>query len=335
MEMKMRKSKKVANNLSRRNFVKLSTLGSASILLPINLPSAANRREPLQIGLIADVHKDIMHDADERLGEFLGEANKRKLDFIIQMGDFCIPHQRNKDFLEIWNSYQGDKYHILGNHDTDGGFTKDQTRAFWNMPANYYSFDKKGVHFIVLDGNDANPKPWSGYNRYVGKEQQAWLKEDLKSTDKPTIVFSHQTLELEEGGITNLKEVQKILEHANKEAGFQKVLVCLSGHHHTDFITQINSIYYVQINSASYRWVGDDYKKVRYSKEIDEKFEWIKYTIPYKDPLYTFMKIREHNITIEPRKTEFVGPGPKALNMRKRHPHDPIVPMISKFDMTI
>jgi predicted phosphodiesterase len=321
---------------SRRDFIKISSLASTAIVLPIDLFSSIIVREPIEIGLIADVHQDVMHDGEDRLQAFLDAAKKRNPDFILQMGDFALPHDTNKNFIAAWNNYSGDKYHILGNHDTDHGFSQEQTMSFWGMPKKYYSFDKKGIHFIVLDGNDQNPKPWSGYKRYIGKEQQEWLIEDLKKTDKPTIVFSHQTLELEEtGGIANFKTIQDIFELANKEAGFKKVLCCLSGHHHTDFMTQINDIYYVQINSASYQWVGGDYKKIRYSKEIDEKYEWIKYTIPYKDPLFTFMTIKNNNITIEPRKTEFVGPGPDELGMPERHPHEPIVPTISEFHMKI
>ena len=323
------------NNFSRRRFIKSSALVGASLVLPIHAFPLNRKHETINIGLITDIHKDVMHDADERLQAFLNACNKRDLDFIAQLGDFCIPDEKNRGFLNLWNSYKGDKYHVLGNHDTDGGYTQDQTKVFWNMPSNYYSFDKKGIHFIVLDGNDQNPKPWSGYKRYIGKAQQEWLKDDLKNTGKPTIIFSHQTLELEEGGVDNLKDIQKILENANKEAGFQKVLCCLCGHHHTDFMTQINDIYYVQINSASYRWVGGDYKTVRYSKAIDEKYEWIKYTIPYRDPLFTFMKIEKNRIIIEPSKTKFVGPGPDEMGMPKPLPHDPIIPAISKFKMKI
>ena len=323
-------------NSNRRDFLKLSSLAGAAMVLPIDVFADNGLRENIEIGLIADVHQDVMHDGEERLQVFVEEANNRNPDFIIQMGDFCRPYDYNKSFLNIWNSFKGDKYHILGNHDMDGGFSRDQAKEFWEMPSNYYSFDKKGIHFIVLDGNDSNPKPFSGYNRYIDKEQQEWLKKDLKNTGKPTIVFSHQTLELEEtGGVANFKEIQEILEDANKNAGFQKVLCCLSGHHHTDFMTQISNIYYVQINSASYYWVGGNYKKVRYSKDIDKTHEWIKYTIPYKESLFTFMTIKNNKIVIEPRKTEFVGPGPEELGMPKHHSHEPIVPTISGFKMKI
>ncbi len=322
-------------NSSRRDFLKMSSLAGAAMVLPIDVFANSKLRENIEIGLITDVHQDVMHDGEERLQVFIDEASKRNPDFIVQMGDFCRPYEYNKPFLNIWDSFKGDKYHILGNHDMDGGFSRDQVRVFWNMPANYYSFDKKGMHFIVLDGNDPNPKPFSGYNRYIGEQQKEWLTNDLKKTNLPTIIFSHQTIEYEDGGVANLKEVQRILENANKEAGFQKVLCCLSGHHHTDFMTQINDIYYVQINSASYQWVGGDYKRIRYSKEIDEKYEWIKYTIPYKESLFTFMTIKNDKIIIEAKKTEFVGPGPEEMGMPEDHPHCPTVPKISGFKMKI
>ncbi|MCL6267106.1 metallophosphoesterase family protein [Flagellimonas myxillae] len=320
---------------SRRDFIKLSAMAGTAMVLPLEALPFTFKKEALNIGLIADVHNDIMHDGEERLQAFISESNDRNLDFIVQMGDFCIPRESNQKFMSIWNSYARDTHHVIGNHDTDLGYSKEQVREFWDMPANYYSFDHKGIHFIILDGNDANPQPWEGYHRYIGKEQQEWLRQDLQKTDNPTIIFSHQTLELEDGGVANLKDVQEILEAANASAGFQKVLCCLSGHHHTDFMTKINGIYYVQINSASYRWVGGDYQQVRYSKEIDAKHKWIKYTIPYRESLFTFMKIEKNKITLEPRKTEFVGPGPKELGMPDQHPHDPIVPAITGFKMKL
>lgn len=330
-------SKQDFKTSSRRDFIKLSSLGAAAMVLPIDVFSSNIGKEPVEIGLIADVHQDVMHDGEERLKAFLEAAEKRNPDFIMQMGDFALPHDTNNNFMEAWNNFSGEKYHMLGNHDMrDHGFTREQTMAWWQMKERYYSFDKKGIHFIVLDGNDPNPKPWSGYDRYIGDEQKQWLIEDLEKTDKPTIVFSHQTLELEEtGGIANFKTIQDIFELANKEAGFKKVICCLCGHHHTDFMTQINDIYYVQINSASYRWVGGDYKTVRYSEAIDKTHEWIKYTIPYKESLFTFMTITDNKIIIEPRRTEFVGPGPNELGMPERHAHDPIVPTISEFKMNL
>ncbi|MCG8306807.1 MAG: metallophosphoesterase [Cytophagales bacterium] len=319
--------------MRRREFLSKSALMGGALMLPWN-PSMALAKDTrrLCIGLIADLHNDVMHDGEERLRVFLKAAAHKKADFILQMGDFCVPKKHNERLMELWNSHIAPAYHILGNHDTDGGFTRKQTMDFWGMKKRYYAFDMHGFHFVILDGNDPNPKPWSGYNRYIGEEQQEWLRRDLAKTNLHTFVFSHQTLENEDGGVANFDRIRKILEEANHQAGGTKVVAGFSGHHHTDYMTDINGIYYIQINSASYRWVGEDYLKIRYGEEIDKKFPWIKYTIPYKDPLFTFLEIDPAGILkIEPRSTEFVGPGPEELGMPARALNDPIVPKISDF----
>ncbi len=319
--------------MKRRSFILKSALSSGAIVLPWNPSSAFAKSKKLQFGLIADLHHDIMHDGKKRLVSFIDEAIQKKPEFILQMGDFCRPYDYNEDLLLAWNKFKGRKYHILGNHDMDGGFTRQQSMDFWKMKSRYYSFDQNGYHFIILDGNDPNPKPWTGYNRYINKDQQEWLKADLADTNHSTFIFSHQTIENEEGGVANFSEIRKILEQANQKAKRKKVVACFSGHHHTDYMADINGIYYIQINSASYRWVGEDYKHIRYGKEIDEEYPLIKLTIPYKDPLFTFVEIDPGGLLkIEPRSTKFVGPGPLAMGGPNTKDNDPIVPKISGFD---
>jgi 3',5'-cyclic AMP phosphodiesterase CpdA len=301
-------------------------------LLPLLLSGAEkekNKNRTVRFGICTDVHKDIMHDADERLAKFIEDASGSDLDFIIQLGDFCRPYDYNLGFMNIWNSFKGDKYHLIGNHEMDGGFSREAVIEFFNSPAKYYSFDKNGFHFIVLDGNDQNPSPGKspGYARYIGEEQFNWLKNDLKSTSEHVIIFSHQSLEGD--GIENREQVRCILENENKSAGYKKVIACFSGHHHTDYATEINGITYIQINSMSYSWVGEEYKTIRYSQEIDNDYPWIKYTIPYKDPLYGFVEINSKRIKISGRESSFVGPGPVELGMPERPENNPIIPKIS------
>lgn len=313
--------------MKRRTFLKRSLQAGALLTLPVTLPACTAAK--VRFGLITDVHKDIMHDANDRLQAFIEEARQRPLDFIMQMGDFCCPYDRNLDFMAIWRQYEGPKYHVLGNHDTDGGFTREQTMAYWGMTSKYYSFDQGSFHFVVLDGNDPNPQPWSGYHRYIGAEQLAWLKDDLDKTVLPTIVFSHQTLENPDGGVANLEAVRKVLEEANEKAGYTKVLAGICGHHHTDYHTRINGIYYIQLNSASYHWVGGDHQVVRYSEAIDKDFPWIKYTIPYEKPLFTFVEIDPKGfLTIQGRSSGFVGPGPVEMGLSDQPENVPIVPYI-------
>ncbi len=317
--------------MQRRAFVKTILAGSSVLLLPVSLKATApGGRQRLKFGVCADVHKDVMHDADSRLQTFIDKATDRELDFIIQMGDFCRPYDYNRDFLAIWNHFSGEKHHVIGNHDMDGGFSRQQVVEYWGMPSGYYSFDKKGYHLIVLDGNDKNPSPDSapGYAHFIGQEQEEWLKADLRSTELPCILFSHQALDNNKDRIENSEQIRELLEKENRMAGFSKVIACFSGHHHIDYASSINGIYYIQINSMSYQWLGDKYKTIRYSKEIDESYEWIKYTVPYKNPLFAFVEVDQNRIKTEGVKSSFVGPSPEALGYPEQPENNKTTPEI-------
>ncbi len=290
----------------------------------------------VRFGVCADVHKDIMHDADQRLQVFVSEMNERDVDFIIQLGDFCQPQEYNVSFLSIWNSFEGPAYHVLGNHDMDNDISERYSREFakdyLDMPAQYYSFDLNGYHFIVLDGNDEKDPPQKGYAHYIGAQQQAWMKEDLSQTKFSVILFSHQSLEDPEG-IENADEIRKILEDANLQSKKIKVIACFSGHHHIDDSKMINGIHYIQINSMSDYWMGGDYLQVRYSKEIDEKYPYIKYTAPYKDPLFALVEIDSKGIIrITGRESTWVGPDPWDLGYPETH-REKIVPWITSKEL--
>ena len=218
------------NITSRRSFLKTVSYGSGAYLFqPFTFGSGKNPAV-LRFGLIADVHQDVMHDGPQRIKAFTEAMNEAEADFICQLGDFCQPHARNRGFLEQWRQFNGPRYHVLGNHDMDGGFTREQTVAYLSMPGKYYSFDKKGIHVVVLDGNEPGGKS-KGYKRYIADEQLRWLAADLKATPLPTIVFSHQTLD-SASGVENSEAVRKVLEAARTETGQKKVVACFCGHHH-------------------------------------------------------------------------------------------------------
>jgi hypothetical protein len=317
--------------MKRRQFVKTVAVGCGILILPASLKATAKKQHrTLRFGVCADVHKDIMHDADSRLKTFIDAASAKKLDFIIQMGDFCRPYDYNREFLTIWNNYPGEKHHVIGNHDMDGGFTREKVTEFRNSPSRYYSFDKNGYHFIILDGNDKNPSisKAPGYSRFISDEQLLWLQSELKSATVPCVLFSHQSLENTDLGIENQSEIRQLLEDENKVSGFKKVIACFSGHHHIDYATSINGIYYIQINSMSYFWMGDNYKTIRYGAENDNKYPWIKYTAPYRDPLFAFVEIDRKTIRIEGQKSKFVGPSPKELGYPVNVRNNPVTPEI-------
>ena len=174
-----------------------------------------------------------------------------------------------------------------------------------------------GWHFVALDGNDKNPGNWSGYVRYVAKDQLDWLAKDLAATNAPTMVFSHQKLE-SDGGVANSGEVRAVLEKSNEDAGWQKVYACLCGHHHSDGLTEIAGISYIHINSMSYKWVGGGgNKRQRFAKHVEHAYPWVSHTVPYRDPLYTVLELDPETgqLNIEGKKTEFIPPTPTEMEL--------------------
>lgn len=284
------------------------------LLLGLNGRAHADDKQPvpqrITFAVGTDIHKDIMHDADQRLQAFVDAASRARVNFIIDLGDFCQPKKANEGFLGIWNSFNGPRYRVLGNHDMDGGFTRAQTVAFMGMPAQHYSFDVDGWHFVVLDGNDPDVPPRPGYASWIGAGQLEWLKADLQKTRSPTVLFSHQGLE---SSLRNGAEVRTALEAINQAAGWTKVVAAFCGHDHLDRHACINGIHYITINSMSNYWLGERYACIRYSNEIDTRFPYIKYTAPYRDPLFALVTLEPGKITITGVTSQWVGPSPKDL----------------------
>lgn len=298
--------------MNRRNFFVHSSVAVFS--LPI-AKSALASPQKLKLGLISDVHKDIIHDADERLNAFVKQMQEERADAILQMGDFCIPKPANLGFMEIWNRFSGPKYHTIGNHDTDGGFKRSDTVKYYGMPDRYYSFDLHGFHFVVLDANDVPDGHKGGYPSYIAEEQVQWLKADLEKTQLNTFIFSHQSLE-RAGCIRNQEDVRKVIAEARTKSGDRKVAACFNGHWHIDHARMIDDIPYVHINSASYIWLVDPkYRSARLSPELSKKFPYVSHTIPYTKPVFTTLEIdpQAGTFQLSARHSEWMGPGPEQI----------------------
>jgi 3',5'-cyclic-AMP phosphodiesterase len=290
-----------------------------SVLLWASASINAQNYNKIKIGLCTDVHVATMHDSEFRVAKFIDSMKVTKPDFIIELGDFETPDKKYSGILEIWNSFPGESHHAIGNHEMDGGFTLSQALQSLKMENPYYSFDKNGFHFIVLNGNDRKDPGVKGYSRYIGKDQAEWLINDLAETKYPVVVFSHQPLTYykgpdEEYQVENYMQIQKIMEEHNSTNPSKKVIASFNGHTHTDSAEKINGIWYISITSMSYHWLGDKYTHLRYSDEVDKNFKWIKYTAPFRDPLFTVVEISSEGfIKIKGKKTVWVGPSPFEL----------------------
>lgn len=330
--------------MKRKEFLRYSTAASIPLILPWGMTGMASETRDdseLTFGLVADAHQDIMHDCEDRLSAFVTNTIERQTEFNIQLGDFCFPIPENKAFLNIWNQYKGPKYHVLGNHDMDV-CSKAEVMDFWGMKAPHYSFDVKGYHFVVLDANflyqDGVYSDYSNANFYVNNafrtwvhpDQIDWLAEDLSKTNLPTIVFSHQGLAHDMWGVKNRRRIQLCMEAANQDAGFQKVIACFNGHNHVDDVRRINGIYYVEMNSLSYQWLGDKYQCfTRYPKALYDQKPVLSNVAPFQDPLYAIIRLSKGKIAIEGIQSQWIGPSPSELGLADDMNSIPFTPKIS------
>lgn len=320
--------------INRRAFLKsaaaLPLITNGSVPRALGSPSNVGFK-PIRFGICADVHQDLIPDAERRLAAFIESMEGEKPDFIIQLGDFCYPSERNRDFMQLWNRFSGRKLHVIGNHDPEGEYTLTQVMDFWGMQMPYYSMDINSFHVVVLNGNDVNPAhqtPWK-YERYISDQQLDWLENDLNNTEFPVIVFCHQGLD-NSLGIENGFMVRALFERVNQNAGFQKVQLVFSGHHHMDYHNVINGIHYIQINSMSYNWRGNKYGNSPYSDVLNKQYPLMKYMAHYKDPLWALAGIDAFgSFTLSGRYSTFYGKSPTDLGMPKYAAGHPIVAQIS------
>ena len=299
------------NRLTRRRFLSAATATSLALALPRTSAAAIGRLEkPVRIGVIADLHHDVMHDGIARMEAFVKTMTTRQPNAIIQLGDFAYPNAKNSKVIKLFNQAHKQSLHVIGNHDTDSGHTKNQCLDLWGMSGRYYTRNIEGLQLVVLDGNDrGSPTHKGGYVSYVGKEQVKWLKEQLATLDGPIIVACHQPL-AGYAAVDNAGELQAILGDAA-----DKVLLAINGHSHIDDVLRIKNVTYMHVNSASYKWVGGKYRHESYPKDVHAKFPWISYTCPYRNPLFATLTVDPKSLAIrvEGHQSEWVGKAPAEL----------------------
>ena len=132
---------------------------------------------------------------------------------------------------------------MLGNHCVYT-LTKQEFLDGVEQEQSYYSFDQGNYHFVVLDScfrSDGQPygrKNFEWTDPNIPDAELDWLKNDLSTNSKPTVVFAHQRLDVStHHGVKNAASVRAILESA-------EVQLVLQGHSHQNDHKEINGIHY-------------------------------------------------------------------------------------------
>ena len=195
--------------LNRRDFLSLAGAAGVSSLLSPPL-FGEGKSGDFTFLFLTDTHLQPELNAAVGCDQCFRKARTIQCDFAIQGGDHVfdslgVSRARTVSLFDLYAKTEQDLgmklYHTIGNHDCFGVYPSSgvgETDSLYGKKMyeerfgrTYYSFDHKGVHFIVLDSIGILDD--RAYEGRVDAAQLQWLANDLKtlSAAAPVIVSVH------------------------------------------------------------------------------------------------------------------------------------------------
>lgn len=268
--------------MNRRNFLRGSGLAAAACALGgvHARGQETEKRAPVAAGsftfaFFTDVHIEPEMDAPQGTELAMEIINASDAEFAICGGDhvFDALSADKERIIEQYELYaQAEKTlripvrHVLGNHDVaglktdmsshDAIYGKAMFEQTFQTPT-YYSFQHKGVNFIVLDSILVEGRDW---HPEIDLRQLAWLERDLAANAAyPQVVISHVPLVTSMASygpgsndkkyepVSNADAIVPILEKYN-------VIALLQGHTHIVECVHRHGIQYVTGGAVCGNW---------------------------------------------------------------------------------
>ena len=228
-------------------------------------------------GMVADLHYAerphaiddpglrCYNDAHEKLRDCIDEMNACKVDFLIELGDFkdMMPTKEATlkcldDIEKAFARFNGPRYHVLGNHETDcitkSEFLAHVSNAGQEKPLPYFSFSIGMVTFVVLDANytskmeDYCPGNFDFRDSNVPPAQVKWLEGVLASASGPVVVFLHELIDPVCPDVFRIRNAAQLREMFEKSG---KVWAVFTGHHHVGHSAVHNGIFYYTLRAMA------------------------------------------------------------------------------------
>jgi Icc-related predicted phosphoesterase len=197
------------DKIDRRDFMRLAGLGGIVFasglginpLLANSKSGAANEVQEFSFVQLSDTHwgfdgPSINPDSQGTLKKAVAAVNAldQQPDFVVFTGDLThitengkVRRDRLSEFRDISGALRTKTVRFMaGEHDA----SLDRGDAYQELFGKLnYTFDHKGVHFIVLD-NVSDPAA------LIGESQLDWLRDDLKNLNQetPIVVLTHRPL---------------------------------------------------------------------------------------------------------------------------------------------
>jgi len=254
-------------------------LGASAAASALPRVSVAAENDSFSFVFLTDSHTQPELDAAHGTDLAMREARKVKADFAIQGGDHVfdalgVPKERAVQLFDLYGKTEQDLgmkvYHTLGNHDNFGVYTASGAATtdpeygkkmfIERFGPTYYSFDHKGVHFIVLDSIGITPD--RHYEARMDDDQLVWLAKDLtaQGATKPVVLATHIPLVTAVPSYTiptpqaakgdsfiNGPAAIKLLEGHN-------VLAVLQGHTHVNERVEWHGVPYITSGAVCGNW---------------------------------------------------------------------------------
>jgi Icc protein len=266
---------------TRRDFMRMAGAAAASALpLGVVELTFAQTSQNFTFAYISDAHiqhikgKEFVRNWDRGLIRAVAEANilTPKPDFVLFGGDLAqLGTKEELDHgAEMLSRLKFKTYHVMGEHDYYLDLGEYWSKLFG---PHYYSFDHKGVHFVVLNSilthDDWTFKRWptaqqrmlemagldnpNGSPFMVGAKQREWLRNDLAkiSAETPVVLFSHSPIQKIYKGwnfwTDDAEEVQALLKPYTKAT-------VVYGHVHQIQYNQIGNITFHAVMATAWPW---------------------------------------------------------------------------------
>jgi 3',5'-cyclic AMP phosphodiesterase CpdA len=255
---------------------------TAATTIPLSLVelSFADSHKNFMFAYISDAHiqhisgTSFVRNWDRGLIRAVAETNllQPKPDFVVFGGDLAqLGTKPELDHgAEMLAKLNCKTYCVMGEHDYYLDLGKYWSELFGPQ---YYSWDHKGVHFIVLNSiltyDKWTHERWptaeqrmlemagldnpNGSPFMVGEEQRKWLAKDLEQVDKntPIVLFSHSPIQKIYKGwnfwTEDAEEVQELLKP------FDDATV-VYGHVHQIQYNQIENISFHAVMATAWPW---------------------------------------------------------------------------------
>jgi 3',5'-cyclic AMP phosphodiesterase CpdA len=272
----------MSSNYSRRSFLRTAGTVAAVGALPVTWVELAFAKpeDNFTFAYISDSHiqhirgNKFVTNWDRGLIRAVAETNliSPKPDFVMFGGDLAQLGTRAEldHGAEMLSKLGGKLRCVMGEHDYYLDLGEYWSKLFGPQ---YYSFDHKGVHFVVLNSilttDEWTHKRWptaeqrmlemagldnpNGSPFMVGEKQREWLAKDLAgvSKDTPIVVFSHSPIQKIYKGwnfwTDDAEQVQALLQP------FSQVNV-VYGHVHQIQYNQIGNISFNSVMATAWPW---------------------------------------------------------------------------------